>query len=192
MWKRQLSPSPMLPSEAAMPPCAATVWLRVGNTFVTQAVRSPDAAMPSAARIPAPPAPTRTTSKLCSIISVRSVIVLLPAVGPDDLRIGVSSETRSLRHRNPAGLGAQLAPIDLRFKVEPSPFYHGVGGAERSGCMDRRQQTRAIIKGVRHHRDVMNGRKRKDFAQFANASHLGGARLTKVNALRAHRRSKII
>src|SRR5258707_12809845 len=28
-------------------PCAATVWLRVGNTFVTQAVRSPDAAMPS-------------------------------------------------------------------------------------------------------------------------------------------------
>src|ERR1700722_5280012 len=35
MWKRQLSPSPILPSEAAMPPCAATVWLRGGNTFLT-------------------------------------------------------------------------------------------------------------------------------------------------------------
>ncbi len=28
----------MLPSAALMPPCAATVWLRVGNTFVMQAV----------------------------------------------------------------------------------------------------------------------------------------------------------
>src|ERR1700722_11980062 len=44
MWKRQLSPSPILPSEAAMPPCAATVWLRVGKTFVTQAGRTPAAA----------------------------------------------------------------------------------------------------------------------------------------------------
>ena len=45
-----------------MPPCAATVWLlRGGKTFVTQAVLNPDAAMPSAARIPAPPAPTITT-----------------------------------------------------------------------------------------------------------------------------------
>ncbi len=45
-----------------MPPCAAAVWLRVGNTFVTQAVLKPDAAMPRAARSPAPPAPTITTS----------------------------------------------------------------------------------------------------------------------------------
>ena len=48
----------LYPSAADMPPCAATVWLRVGNTFVTQAVFSPDAAIPSAARSPAPPAPT--------------------------------------------------------------------------------------------------------------------------------------
>jgi hypothetical protein len=41
---------------------AATVWLRVGNTLVTQAVRKPDAAIPIAARMPAPPAPTITTS----------------------------------------------------------------------------------------------------------------------------------
>jgi len=36
-----------------MPPCAATVWLHVGKALVTQAVRKPDAAMPSVARIPA-------------------------------------------------------------------------------------------------------------------------------------------
>ena len=45
-----------------MPPCAATVWLRVGNTLVMQAVFSPLAAMPKVARRPAPPAPTTTTS----------------------------------------------------------------------------------------------------------------------------------
>ena len=37
MCQRQSS-SPMLPSAAEMPPCAATVWLRVGNTLVMQAV----------------------------------------------------------------------------------------------------------------------------------------------------------
>jgi hypothetical protein len=42
------------------------VWLRVGKTLMTQAVRKPDAAMPRTARIPAP---TITTSKLCSTIS---------------------------------------------------------------------------------------------------------------------------
>ena len=57
----QLS-GPMLPRLAAMPPWAATVWLRVGKTLVTQAVFSPASAMPRVARRPAPPAPTTTTS----------------------------------------------------------------------------------------------------------------------------------
>ena len=61
MCQRQSS-SPMLPSAAPMPPCAATVWLRVGNTLVMQAVFSPAAPMPKVARRPAPPAPTTTTS----------------------------------------------------------------------------------------------------------------------------------
>ena len=62
MCQRQSS-SPMLPSAAPMPPCAATVWLRVGNTLVMQAVlKSPAGAQPSVARRPAPPAPTTTTS----------------------------------------------------------------------------------------------------------------------------------
>ena len=61
MCQRQSS-GPMLPSEAAMPPCAATVCERVGNTFVMQAVLRPASAQPSVARRPAPPAPTTTTS----------------------------------------------------------------------------------------------------------------------------------
>jgi hypothetical protein len=61
MCQRQSS-SLMLPSAAAMPPCAATVWLRVGNTLVMQAVFSPSCVAPRVARSPAPPAPTTTTS----------------------------------------------------------------------------------------------------------------------------------
>ncbi len=61
MCQRQLS-GPMLPSEAATPPWAATVCERVGNTLVMQAVLSPASAAPSVARKPAPPAPTTTTS----------------------------------------------------------------------------------------------------------------------------------
>src|SRR5882672_10375164 len=66
MCQRQSS-SPMLPSAADMPPCAATVWLRVGNTLVKQAVDSPASAKPNVARKPAPPAPTRSTSYICSM-----------------------------------------------------------------------------------------------------------------------------
>ena len=61
MCQRQSS-SLMLPSAAAMPPCADTVWLRVGNTLLMQAVFSPSMVMPRVARSPAPPAPTTTTS----------------------------------------------------------------------------------------------------------------------------------
>ena len=61
MCQRQSS-APMLPSAAAMPPCAATVCERVGNTLVMQAVFRPASAQPSVARRPAPPAPTTTTS----------------------------------------------------------------------------------------------------------------------------------
>jgi len=52
----------MLPRAAEMPPCAATVCERVGNTFVMQAVRKPASLQPTTARKPAPPAPTTTTS----------------------------------------------------------------------------------------------------------------------------------
>jgi len=51
-----------------MPPCAATVWLRVGNTLVMQAVERPAIVVPRAVRNPAPPPPITTTSWACSSI----------------------------------------------------------------------------------------------------------------------------
>ena len=62
MCQSQLS-SLMLPSDAPMPPCAATVCERVGNTFDSTATDSPALASCSDARMPAPPAPTMTASK---------------------------------------------------------------------------------------------------------------------------------
>src|SRR5690349_20832038 len=62
MCHSQLS-SDMLPSDAPMPPCAATVCERVGNTLDSTATVSPAAASCSDARIPAPPAPTISASK---------------------------------------------------------------------------------------------------------------------------------
>ncbi len=50
------------PSAAFMPPCAATVWLLVGNNFDMHAVLKPASARPNAARSPAPPAPTTSAS----------------------------------------------------------------------------------------------------------------------------------
>src|SRR6266853_3295162 len=56
--------SPMLPSAAPIPPWAATVCERVGNTLERTATLKPASDNCSAARRPAPPAPTTTTSKL--------------------------------------------------------------------------------------------------------------------------------
>lgn len=47
-----------------MPPCAATVWLRVGKTLDSTATFRPARASCSEARMPEPPAPTMTTSNL--------------------------------------------------------------------------------------------------------------------------------
>src|SRR6476469_8722229 len=53
----------MLPSDAPMPPCAATVCERVGNTLESTATFRPARASCNDARMPEPPAPTMTTSK---------------------------------------------------------------------------------------------------------------------------------
>src|SRR3954468_9436208 len=63
MCQSQLS-SDMLPSDAPMPPCAATVCERVGNTLESTATLRPARASCSDARMPEPPAPTITTSNL--------------------------------------------------------------------------------------------------------------------------------
>src|SRR5262249_37579507 len=72
----QLS-SPMLPSDAAIPPYAATVWRRVRETLVMQAVMKPCRHMPKVARRPAPPAPTTTTSYSWSTM-VKAAMTLAP------------------------------------------------------------------------------------------------------------------
>src|SRR5689334_21515276 len=61
MCQSQLS-SDMLPSDAPMPPCAATVCERVGNTFDKTATLRPASASWSEARMPAPPAPSINAS----------------------------------------------------------------------------------------------------------------------------------
>src|SRR5664279_2565543 len=91
----QLS-SPRLPRLAAMPPWAATVWLRVGNTFVMQAVVKPPSTAPCVARKPAPPAPTTTTSNVWSMNLYASArvefIVFLDTLGLDaDLQYGADA-----------------------------------------------------------------------------------------------------
>src|SRR5215831_100734 len=58
----------MLPSEAPMPPCAATVCERVGNTLERTATFRPASESCSEARMPEPPAPTMTTSNLRLLI----------------------------------------------------------------------------------------------------------------------------
>src|ERR1700728_4621647 len=49
MCQRQSS-GPMFPSAALMPPCAATVWLRVGKSLLMHAVDRPASARPRGAR----------------------------------------------------------------------------------------------------------------------------------------------
>src|SRR5687768_13056938 len=61
MCQCQLSSS-TLPSDAATPPCAATVCERVGNTLDSTATRRSARASSSAARMPEPPPPTMTAS----------------------------------------------------------------------------------------------------------------------------------
>ena len=53
-----------LPKDAPMPPWAATVCERVGNTLDNTATFRPARANCSEARMPEPPAPTMTTSNL--------------------------------------------------------------------------------------------------------------------------------
>src|SRR5437764_3589364 len=104
MCQRQSS-SPILPSAAEIPPWAATVCERVGNTFVRQAVWSPARLQPTTARSPAPPAPTTTTSYVWSSIGYARpftlVVAALPPL-PSPLAIELHSE-RDFQNREGRG-----------------------------------------------------------------------------------------
>ena len=61
-WTSQLSSGHRLPIAAAMPPSAITVWALPSSDLQTIAVSAPASWAAIAARSPAPPAPTTTTS----------------------------------------------------------------------------------------------------------------------------------
>src|SRR3954453_11871310 len=69
---RQLSSGQALPIAAAMPPSAMTVCALPSSDLQTTAVRAPCSRASIAARSPAPPAPTTTTSYWCFSISIIS------------------------------------------------------------------------------------------------------------------------
>src|SRR5439155_20914894 len=94
MCHSQLS-SDMLPSDAPIPTCAATVCDRVGKTFDSTATDKPAAASCNDARIPAPPAPTMTASKC--ITGKRLAITL--AAGSHGPPQNVNRPTR-VRHQH--------------------------------------------------------------------------------------------
>ncbi len=61
-WTFQLSSGQTLPMAAAMPPSAMTVWALPSRLLQMTAVLAPASWAAMAARRPAPPAPTTTTS----------------------------------------------------------------------------------------------------------------------------------
>src|SRR5438067_9664056 len=101
----------MLPSEAPMPPCAATVCERVGNTLDSTATVNPCSASCNDARIPAPPAPTITASK-CRTGSVLAAITSSRSHGPP----------KNLNR--PAGIRDQHANHDELQRETPSRRLH--------------------------------------------------------------------
>ena len=61
-WTFQLSRSSTLPSAAAMPPSAMTVWALPSSDLQINPTETPAAEASIAARKPAPPAPMTSTS----------------------------------------------------------------------------------------------------------------------------------
>src|SRR6478735_1309575 len=83
MCHSQLS-SDMLPSDAPMPPCAATVCERVGNTLDRTATFRPARASWSDARMPEPPAPTMTTSKRRRVMFLLLYAIAMKSSNPPE------------------------------------------------------------------------------------------------------------
>src|SRR5215470_13389855 len=92
----------------AAPPSAATVWLRIGYTLDRTATLSDGSvsATAMAARKPAPPAPTITTS--AEITSICGVTRLRPTLSPNRSSAHLSLD-------NPEDKSQAFCPIDRRF-----------------------------------------------------------------------------
>src|SRR5215470_8924918 len=78
-WASQLSRPATLPSAAAMPPSAITVWALPSSDLHRTSTRAPPEAAAMAALIPAPPAPMTSTS--VSTVSYETSATLAPRSG---------------------------------------------------------------------------------------------------------------
>src|SRR3954452_20843455 len=126
MCQSQLS-SPMLPSAAPTPPCAATVWERVGKTLESTATRRPACASSRDARMPEPPAPTITASNL------RTGMVMCSAApedgrGPNEVEEQRHDHRELEREAKPHGLHViheDVAHADPRVVEQRDEKKHG-------------------------------------------------------------------
>ena len=105
--------------------------------------------------------PTRST--VISLLELCHGVI--QSILPDNIGIRLNAEARHLRYRNAAVFRAELCAIDRRLQIEPTPLDHGIGRADRSGHVNGGQQARAIVERVRHDRNIVDRRKRKDFLQ---------------------------
>src|ERR1035441_4220718 len=87
----QLSSGSRLPIPAAMPPSAMTVWALPSSDLVTTVTLQPASAAAIAARMPAPPAPTTSTSH--SMVSYASGDAV---TSEDDVRIDEDPGTQQV------------------------------------------------------------------------------------------------
>lgn len=152
-----------LPSAALMPPCAATVCDRVGNSLVMQAVFRPASARPNAARRPAPPAPTTIASSARRSAIFRpasdahwwSMTGYLPDVnaGASRARNGDEAITRELRAD---ALNVRwdrrrrlAEPVSIVSTLRARASDESVAGTSESSRADRWPGRRNSCKGVR-------------------------------------------
>ena len=103
----QLSSGQRLPMAAAMPPSAITVCALPSSDLQTTAVRAPASCAAIAARSPAPPAPTTTTSYWCRSMP--------PSLAPDISLPVIGWRLRSVvRAAHQKNLGSSMAPVASR------------------------------------------------------------------------------
>src|SRR5512139_725624 len=157
--------SPMLPSAAPIPPCAATVCERVGNTLDNTATERPLSASCRAARSPAPPAPTTTASKL-RVASAKSD-------SPEDLHrpAGAGDEPQDRRdlQREPKAGGVDIVHEDVAHP-DPGVNQHarhehegrGAHPALREDRLPRRVSQRPAPQRQREHQRIGEHRDRGD------------------------------
>src|SRR5712671_911594 len=160
--------SPMLPSAAPIPPCAATVWERVGNTLESTATLNPASDNCRAARSPAPPAPTTTTSKLRFAIATSEPPEDLhrPAAATDepedgrDLQREAQPGVLHVIHPDVAHADPRVNQDARREKKarEPHPFVREQGLPRRVSERAPRQRQHQEQRGGEHHhgRDTLS------------------------------------